>query len=60
MAEEVKNSKVKGAMAEYGMTQERLAELLGLTRAELNISLNKVEWSVTERNKAIRLIKENN
>ena len=59
MAEEIKNGKVRAALAEYGMSQERLAELLGMTRPELNISLNKVEWSATQRNAAIKLIKEN-
>lgn len=55
----VKNAAIRAELAKVGMTMTRLAELKGLSKQELSISLNTAEWSVKERNDAIQLIREN-
>lgn len=55
----VKNAAIRSELAKVGMTMTRLAELKGLTKQEMSISLNTAEWSVKERNETINLIREN-
>jgi len=54
----VKNATVRSELARYGMTMTRLAELMGISKQELSIMLNNVEWSAKERNEAVQLIRE--
>ena len=37
----------------------RLAELKGISKQELSIMLNNVEWSAKERNETVQLIRDN-
>jgi hypothetical protein len=52
------NAKVRAELAKYGMTYTALAELMGLTKQELSIAINSVEWSAKQQGEAIRLIRE--
>ena len=54
----VNNSRVKAELAKYGMSQTILAELMDMTKQELSIAINSVEWSARQQNEVIRLIRE--
>ena len=58
MAEQ-KNMAVRVELTKAGMSQTRLAELMGITKQELSIALNTVEWSVNARRDIIQLIRDN-
>ncbi len=55
----VKNAAVKSELARCGMSMTRLAELKGISKQELSIMLNNVEWSAKERNETVQLIRDN-
>lgn len=55
----VKNATVRSELARCGMSMTRLAELKGISKQELSVMLNNVEWSVKERNETVQLIREN-
>ena len=46
-------------LTKAGMNQTQLAELMGVSKQELSIALNMVEWNVKERNEIIQLIRSN-
>lgn len=54
-----KNMAIRLELTKAGMTQTRLAELMGLSKQELSIALNAAEWSQAERNNTVKLIREN-
>lgn len=54
-----KNMQIRLELTKAGMSQTRLAELMGISKQELSIALNTVEWNTRERNEAIQLIREN-
>lgn len=56
---ELKNMPIRVELTRAGMSQTRLAELMGLTKQELSIALNTVEWSVNARREIIQLIRDN-
>ena len=55
----VKNAAVKSELARCGMSMTKLAELKGISKQELSIMLNNVEWSAKERNETVQLIRDN-
>lgn len=55
----VKNAAVRSELARCGMSMTRLAELKGISKQELLVMLNNVEWSVKERNETVQLIRNN-
>ncbi len=55
----LKNAAIRAELAKVGMTMTTLAELKGITKQEMSISLNTAEWSVKERNETIQLIRDN-
>lgn len=55
----VKNAAVRSELARCGMSMTRLAELKGISKQELSVMLNNVEWSVKERNETVQLIRNN-
>lgn len=56
---ELKNMPIRVELTKAGMSQTRLAELMGITKQELSIALNTVEWSVNARRETIQLIRNN-
>lgn len=55
----VKNPQIRAELARVGMSATRFAELMGVSKQEMSIMLNSVEWSPTERRNAIQLIRDN-
>lgn len=55
----MKNAAVRSELARCGMSMTRLAELKGISKQELSVMLNNVEWSVKERNETVQLIRNN-
>jgi uncharacterized membrane protein YjjP (DUF1212 family) len=55
----VKNAAVRAELAKFGMTMTTLAELKGISKQEMSIMLNNVEWSAKERNETMQLIRDN-
>lgn len=54
----MKNKRVRSAMLQAGINQAQLAELLGVTPAELSIML-KYEMAAKEQSSIVAKIKEN-
>lgn len=54
-----KNLAIRLELTKAGMTQTRLAELMGLTKQELSIALNTAEWSPEECHNTLELIRKN-
>lgn len=54
-----KNMQIRLELTKAGMNQTQLAELMGVSKQELSIALNMVEWNVKERNEIIQLIRSN-
>lgn len=55
----MKNAAIRSELAKVGMSMTRLAELKGVTKQEMSIMLNNVEWSQKDRNDTIQLIRRN-
>lgn len=55
----IKNAAIRSELAKVGMSMTRLAELKGVTKQEMSIMLNNVEWSQKDRNDTIQLIRRN-
>lgn len=53
----MKNKRIKVAMAQAGLTQNQLAELLNVSRPELSVML-KYELAVKEQNNIVATIRE--
>lgn len=56
---ELKNMPIRVELTKAGMSQTKLAELKGITKQELSIALNTVEWSAKDRRETIQLIRDN-
>ena len=54
-----KNMQIRIELTKAGMSQTRLAELMGLSKQELSIALNVAEWSAGEKREAIQIIRDN-
>jgi predicted transcriptional regulator len=54
-----KNMDIRVELTKAGMSQDRLAELMGVSRPAMNMSLNVVEWSQAEKNRVKKLIRDN-
>lgn len=56
---ELKNMPIRVELTKAGMSQTRFAELMGMTKQEMSILLNSVEWAPSARRDAIQLIRDN-
>lgn len=54
----MKNKRIKVAMAQAGITQSQLAEILQKPESEISIVLNKYELAVKEQNDITARIRE--
>ena len=54
-----KNMKIRKALLEAGMSQVGFAQLLGVSQPTLSTALANFEFSASETNRLIRVIKEN-
>lgn len=54
----MKNKRIKVAMAQAGITQSQLAEILQKPESEISIVLNKYELAVREQNDITARIRE--
>lgn len=54
-----KNMQIRVELTKAGMSQTRLAELMGLSKQELSIALNVAEWSAGAKREAIQIIRDN-
>ncbi len=54
----MKNKRIKVAMAQAGITQSQLAEILQRPESEISIVLNKYELAVKEQNDITARIRE--
>lgn len=54
-----KNMQIRLELTKAGMSQAKLAELKGISKQEMSIMLNGVEWSPQERRDTIQLIRDN-
>jgi hypothetical protein len=54
----LKNKRIKVAMAQAGITQSQLAEILQKPESEISIVLNKYELAVREQNDITARIRE--
>ena len=54
-----KNMQIRIELTKAGMSQTKLAELMGLSKQELSIALNVAEWSASAKKEAIQIIRDN-
>lgn len=54
-----KNMQIRIELTKAGMSQTKLAELMGLSKQELSIALNVAEWSAGEKRETIQIIRDN-